>query len=96
MVGNDLNLFEYFPDSGRPLALKEICEKTNGEALFLSMVPMVGIIRVELLFTRTIGRYLSYLASIGVIEQTAKDEYAANNVTKNLAEKVSAATISHT
>ncbi|KAF4999068.1 hypothetical protein FDECE_11627 [Fusarium decemcellulare] len=36
------------------------------------------------------------LSSIGAIKQVAKGEYAANRVTENLAEKVAAATISHT
>lgn len=41
------------------------------------------------------GRYLSYLASIGAVSEIDQDHYAANNVTRNLAEKVSEAGISH-
>ncbi|KAI0139125.1 S-adenosyl-L-methionine-dependent methyltransferase [Hypoxylon sp. NC0597] len=42
-----------------------------------------------------LSRYMSYLASVGTVKQVAKDQYAANNVTKNLTEKVSIAGISH-
>ncbi|KAL7755527.1 hypothetical protein ACKLNR_014625 [Fusarium oxysporum f. sp. zingiberi] len=41
-------------------------------------------------------RCLNYLASIGAIQQVALEEYVANNVTANLAERVTAATVSHT
>ncbi|PSN71814.1 S-adenosyl-L-methionine-dependent methyltransferase [Corynespora cassiicola Philippines] len=40
-------------------------------------------------------RYLSYLASIGVLKQFDEDHYIANNVTHNLSEQVSEAGISH-
>ncbi|KAF4449246.1 O-methyl transferase B [Fusarium albosuccineum] len=76
-VGHDLNIFEHLARATKPVSLREICEKTNGEAALLN-------------------RCLSYLASIGAIKQVTKDEYAANRVTENLAEKVAAATICHT
>lgn len=41
------------------------------------------------------GRFLSYLASVGIIKEVEKDSFVANNVTKNLAQKVSEAGISH-
>ncbi|KAI1141460.1 S-adenosyl-L-methionine-dependent methyltransferase [Hypoxylon sp. FL0543] len=44
---------------------------------------------------RFLGRYMSYLASVGTVEQVTKDQYAANNVTENLTEKVAVAGISH-
>ncbi|KAL2756635.1 hypothetical protein ACRALDRAFT_1075525 [Sodiomyces alcalophilus JCM 7366] len=42
-----------------------------------------------------LSRFLSYLASTGAVKEVAKDEFAANNVTKNLAEKVTEAGVSH-
>ena len=42
-----------------------------------------------------LGRSLIYLASIGVIKETGEDTYAANNVTRNLAEKMTEAGICH-
>ena len=32
------------------------------------------------------GRILRYLASIGMLKETAKDEFCANNITKMLAD----------
>jgi hypothetical protein len=37
---------------------------------------------------------MSYFAAIGAVRQVAKGQYVANNVTKNLAEKVTKAGIS--
>lgn len=38
---------------------------------------------------------MRYLASFGAVEETARDEFAANHVTKNLAQPVTEAGISH-
>jgi hypothetical protein len=41
------------------------------------------------------GRYMSYLSSIGAIDEAGKEEYVANKVTRNLATRVAEAGISH-
>lgn len=38
---------------------------------------------------------MSYMASIGAVKEVAKDTFEANQVTKNLAEKVTEAGVSH-
>lgn len=38
---------------------------------------------------------MHYLAGIGGVKETGKDRYAANKMTKNLAEKVTEAGVSH-
>ncbi|KAI1339295.1 S-adenosyl-L-methionine-dependent methyltransferase [Xylariaceae sp. FL0016] len=45
--------------------------------------------------SRLLKRLLVYLATTGAIEETGKDLFAANNVTKNLAQGVAEAGISH-
>ncbi|KAH7325878.1 S-adenosyl-L-methionine-dependent methyltransferase [Stachybotrys elegans] len=42
-----------------------------------------------------LGRFLRYLASVGPVKEVGKDLFAANNVTKNLAEDVTEAGVSH-
>ncbi|QKX58549.1 uncharacterized protein TRUGW13939_05674 [Talaromyces rugulosus] len=44
---------------------------------------------------KLLTRLLSYLSSVDIIKQVSLTQYAANQVTKNLAEKVSEAGISH-
>lgn len=48
-----------------------------------------------LLLTTITARFMSYLASIRVVNQVSKDSYAGNNVSRNLAEKMVEAGISH-
>lgn len=38
---------------------------------------------------------MRYLAGIGAVKETGKNQYAANRMTKNLAEKVTEAGVSH-
>lgn len=40
-------------------------------------------------------RVLRYLAAIGAVDEAAKSQYVANNVTKNLTEKLAEAGVSH-
>ncbi|KAF7956538.1 hypothetical protein EAE96_003874 [Botrytis aclada] len=42
-----------------------------------------------------LSRFMRYLASTGAVKETGKDTYAANTVTRNLAEKVTLAGVSH-
>ncbi|GAW24151.1 hypothetical protein ANO14919_137320 [Xylariales sp. No.14919] len=42
-----------------------------------------------------LARFMSYLASIGAIDEISKDSYAGNNVSRNLAERMAEAGISH-
>lgn len=42
-----------------------------------------------------IDRILRYLAAIGAVDEAAKSQYIANNVTKNLSEKLAEAGVSH-
>ncbi len=48
-----------------------------------------------LLLTIFTARFMSYLASIGAIDEISKDSYAGNNVSRNLAERMAEAGISH-
>lgn len=41
------------------------------------------------------GRYLRYISALSLIKEVGKEQYVANNITKNLAEKVAEAGISH-
>ena len=41
------------------------------------------------------GRCMIYLASIGVVGETGENIYTANNVTRNLSEKMTEAGICH-
>ncbi|KAJ2999001.1 hypothetical protein NUW58_g141 [Xylaria curta] len=42
-----------------------------------------------------LDRFMRYLASIGAVEETSKDSYAGNNVSRNLANRMAEAGISH-
>ncbi|KAF3763272.1 hypothetical protein M406DRAFT_48948 [Cryphonectria parasitica EP155] len=42
-----------------------------------------------------LNRFLRYLAAIGAVEEVASDQYAANHLTRNLAERVTEAGVSH-
>ncbi|KAI0411469.1 S-adenosyl-L-methionine-dependent methyltransferase [Xylaria grammica] len=42
-----------------------------------------------------LARFISYFASIGAIDEILKDSYAGNNVSRNLAERMAEAGISH-
>jgi hypothetical protein len=43
----------------------------------------------------TAGRILRYLAAIGAIHEVSKNQYSANHITNNLAEKVTEVGICH-
>ena len=51
--------------------------------------------RGRALLTLRIGRILRYLAAIDAVNQVSANEYAANNVTRNLTEKVVVAGLHH-
>ncbi|KAM4056182.1 o-methyltransferase [Hirsutella rhossiliensis] len=69
--------------------------------IFKYLAAADGPLTVEQVAARTgaetllMSRYLRYLASIGAVRETAKAEYQANNVTKNLADRAAEAGVSH-
>ncbi|KFA45947.1 hypothetical protein S40293_07288 [Stachybotrys chartarum IBT 40293] len=84
------------------LHLQTAAVKTGFDlGLFKYMVEANGPVTVDQIATKTgaepafLTRFLSYLASVGAIKETAKDQFTANNVTKNLAEDVTVAGVSH-
>ncbi|OTA89513.1 hypothetical protein M434DRAFT_79281 [Hypoxylon sp. CO27-5] len=74
---------------GFDLNLFKYLSEAGGPLTLEQMAQRTGADRIFL------GRYMSYLASVGTVKQVSKDEYSANNVTKNLTEKVAIAGISH-
>ncbi|KAI1844471.1 hypothetical protein JX266_009358 [Neoarthrinium moseri] len=69
--------------------------------LFKLLAKAEGSLELEDIATATgadialLSRYMRYLASVGAVKEVAKDQYMANNVTKNLAGDAVVAGISH-
>lgn len=97
-TGFDLGLFTFLAEAGdSSVSLETIVEKTGADIKLLSMGYFVMFCDTFFLEAncRSTARLLSYLSSVNVIKQVSSTRYAANQVTRNLAEKVSEAGISH-
>lgn len=91
-IGFDLGLFKFLVREEGALTLDDISQKTRADPVFLGISPTRSVHAKE---TNPSARYLRYLASIAVIEEVGKDGYTANNITRNLAQPVAEAGISH-
>jgi hypothetical protein len=96
-VGFNLKLFTFLSESGKPVTVDELAKKTGGEAAFIGQSNIVQTrnLQLQVLTCCRVGRLMRYLASIGAVTETGKDEFAAGHVTKNLATPVTEAGISH-
>ena len=96
-TGIDLGLFTLLAGAGdSSVTLEMIAQKTKADIKLLSMATLLSVRDIILAAnSRSTARLLSYLNAVNVVKQVSSTQYAANQVTKNLAEKVAEAGISH-
>ncbi|KAI8949783.1 S-adenosyl-L-methionine-dependent methyltransferase [Xylaria longipes] len=74
-IGADLGVFKILKESEQPLSTMALSEATNAAPL-----------NTHIANGWCVGRLLRYLASVGMIREVARDSFAANAITKTLAQ----------
>lgn len=77
------------------VSVEQIVEVIGADPLFTSITAILNIDAPLSNVANGTGRCMIYLASIGVVKETGEDTYTANNVTRNLSEKMTEAGICH-
>lgn len=80
-------------EASQPLTVDHVAEKTKAEPGLTGKTFRPKLKEVSL--TDPPARLLRYLAAIGVVAETSRGQYSANQTTRNLTEKVVEAGISH-
>ena len=81
-VSLDLNLFNRLVESDRPLNIGELAEATDTDPVLLgTYFQLVSVVCCCLI---RLGRLLRHQASLGIILQTAQDEFNDSQITRNL------------
>ena len=93
-IGIDLKIFNILADNDGSQTLAKLQQATGADTLLLrengpvmSAVELTRLTRAE--------RLLRYMASVGLIKETGVENFAANQVTRNLAQPGNQGAIGH-
>ena len=75
------------------MTVEEIAQMTGAEAQLICMMAVVPFYQIVTKWR--IDRILRYLAAIDAVAEVSANQYAANNVTRNLTESVVEAGLGH-